>query len=304
MPRSLEDLRYLIISPVKDEAAFVEETLVSVAAQTIKPTRWIIVDDGSNDETPEIITRFAVNYPWISLVKTERKAERQPGSPVIKAFNLGFKQARDVDYDFVVKLDCDVRFDNQYFEKILLKFEENPKLGIASGIYLENKGRGWNPIIMPAYHAAGASKVIRKKCFEQIGGFIPHKGWDTVDEIKAQSLGWETTHFPEAAFFHLKNEGSGIGRFRTNIMLGEISYLIGSSKLFFLLKVIHRSVVDRPIILGGLMIFWGYIKALALRKELLVTSEEARYYRNLLIRRLWDNIKSIVYSNKRMEQPT
>jgi biofilm PGA synthesis N-glycosyltransferase PgaC len=302
MFQSVDDVRYLIVSPVKDEARFLEETLRSVATQTIKPIGWVIVDDGSNDNSPQIIDKFAKDRPWITLVKTDRKTARQPGSSVIKAFNLGYAQAQDENYDFIIKLDCDLRFDTRYFEKILKKFNENPRLGIASGVYLEDNGQGWKPIKMPTYHAAGASKVIRKKCFDQIGGFIPHKGWDTVDEIKAQSLGWETGHFSEAIFFHLKNEGSGIGRLKTNIMLGEISYLTGSSKLFFLFKIVHRAILGRPIILNALFMFLGYMKALALRKELLVTREEAEHYRNLVLGRLKKRVKASVSIHKRQGQ--
>jgi biofilm PGA synthesis N-glycosyltransferase PgaC len=139
---------------------------------------------------------------------------------------------------------------------------------------------------MPEYHAAGASKVIRRECFERIGGFVVEKSWDTVDEIRAQVNGWDTGHFPDIQFYHLKNEGSGIGQLRTAAMLGEVSYLTGWSKAFFLAKAIRRLVTGRPFVLGSVMMMCGYWKALLLRKQPLVSDEEARHYRRLLAARL------------------
>jgi len=284
-------VKYLVISPVKDEERYVEHTLRSMAAQTIKPVRWIIVDDGSNDHTPDLILNYQKNLDFIQLVTRPKGRPRQPGSAVIQAFNLGLEAAREFDYDFIVKLDCDLSFDAFYFEKLLQKFQMDPMLGIASGIYMEAAdGKAWTEIAMPSYHAAGASKVVRRKCFHDICGFVAARGWDTVDEIRAMARGWRTGHFGELKMKHWKLEGKGIGPLRTSLMHGEIYYLTGGSKWFFALKVFHR-LTRHPVLMGGVALAWGYTRAWFNQKKRLVTRNEARVYRALLQSRLTERLR-------------
>ena len=287
--------KYIIISPVKDEENYIEDTIKSVIGQTIRPYRWIIVDDGSQDKTAYTVNEYREKYEWIELIKIERDRERRPGSAVINAFDRGYKLVENLDFDFVVKLDCDLRLNSDYFEKLLSRFKEEERLGIASGVYLEKKRQNWIPVKMPGYHVCGASKVIRKQCFAEIGGFIPSKGWDTLDEIRAQMLGWKTRHFNELRIYHLKNEGSGRGQLRTNAMHGEIYYLMGGSKAFFAMKVIQRMIFGRPIIIGGAAMVFGYLSSLALGKQLLVTRDEAVFYKSILNRRLLNTILNIPF---------
>jgi biofilm PGA synthesis N-glycosyltransferase PgaC len=286
-------VKYLVITPVKDEERYVEHTLRSMTSQTMKPVRWIIVEDGSSDRTPDLIEPFARDYEFIHVVHSPRGQPRQPGPAVIRAFNRGLEEAGrlGIDYDFIVKLDCDLSFDPDYFERLLAEFAANPKLGIASGVYWEAADDvNWREVEMPAYHAAGASKVIRRGCWEQIEGFIPSRGWDTVDEIRAMSHGWETMHFRDLKIKHWKLEGTGIGKLRTNAMHGEIYYLTGGGFLFFLLKVLDRAK-RRPYFAGALSMFWGYCRTKLSGRPRLVTREEARCYRNLLNARLTGTLR-------------
>lgn len=284
---------YILVSPVKDEEKYIEETIRSVIAQTIKPSKWVIVDDGSSDATPAIIDSYRRKHGWIEVLRIDRSSPRSPGSPVINAFNHGYDLVKHDDFDFVVKLDCDLRFAPDYFERLLKEFEKDPMLGIASGIYLEDHGKGWLPVEMPPYHTAGACKFMRKECFSQIGGFIVAKGWDTVDEIRAQMRGWSTRHFKELTMHHLKNEGSGIGFLKTNAMHGEIFYMTGGSKLFFIGKVLHRMVAGKPFILGGLMLFYGYLKCHLEKKKRLVNEDEYKFYSSLLLNRIFRKMRQV-----------
>lgn len=283
--------RYLVVSPVKDEARFVERTLLSVAQQTLPPARWIIVDDGSTDDTPAILRRFAQGRAWIDVVTRESRAARQPGSAVMNAFFHGLARAELDAFDYVVKLDCDLELPEDYFERMIDRFERQPRLGIASGIYLEEGAQGWRAIAMPAYHAAGASKVMRTACFREIGGFVRERGWDTVDELRAQVRGWTTGHFEDIRFRHLKPEGSGIGNLRTNAMHGDVYYLTGGGPLFLLFKAAHRMVAGAPPVIGGLAMLWGYLRCLAARRPRLVDETEAKHYRRLLNGRLWSRLR-------------
>jgi poly-beta-1,6-N-acetyl-D-glucosamine synthase len=278
--------RYVIVSPVKDEERFVENTLQSVANQTVRPDRWVIVDDGSSDGTGAILARFAGLHKWVQVVTRTASGQRRPGSPVINAFYAGLECVAASEYDFIVKLDCDVALPPDYFARLLSKFGDDPRLGIASGVYCEEGKRGWRTVAMPEYHAAGASKVIRARCFAEIGGFVRERGWDTVDEIRAQVRGWQTKHFTDLRFHHLKPEGSAIGGLRTSLMHGEVYYLTGGGLAFLLLKVLHRVFAGAPPVLGGLALLWGSLRLQLSGRERLVDPIEARHYRRLLMSRI------------------
>lgn len=278
--------RYVIVSPVKDEERCVAFTLRSVTGQTVRPVEWIIVDDGSRDRTAEIVRGFAREHSFIQLLSHPRAGSRQLAFGEVRAFNWGCEMIAAADYDFIVKLDCDLSFDADYFGALLERFRRDDRLGIASGIYRErNAADGWQAVSMPSYHAAGASKVVRKSCYQDINGFIPAPGWDTVDEIKAMARGWTTAHFTDLIMDHHKREGSSIGAIRTNVMQGEAFYRSGGSTLFFGLKVIRR-MFSKPYLVSALSQLWGYLRALATRRRLLVTENEARLYRALLLGRL------------------
>jgi len=279
-------LSYVVISPVKDEAPYIGATLDSICAQTIRPLRWIIVDDGSSDATAEIVDLRARQCEWITLVRRPRSGMRGAGSPVVAAFNLGLELVRDEKFDLIVKLDGDLQIPPAYFERLLRRFEEDPRLGIASGVYCERKETGWEPVDMPDYHAAGASKAIRRRCFEEIGGFVASRGWDTVDEIRAQTHGWRTRHFPDLTFQHLRAEGSARGPLYTSRLHGEVYYLTGGSLPFFLIKALHRMISTKPLFLGGIMLLAGYLRPLVQRRPRLVSPSEAKHYRRTLNRRV------------------
>lgn len=284
---NLSFVSYVIVSPVKDEERHVAITLRSVVNQTVRPIKWVIVDDGSVDGTPGTLMEFAANYEWIEVVRIDRGSERDLGITEIKAFAEGYERIRGQEFDFVVKLDCDLDLPPDYFERLFQEFANNQRLGIASGVYLESRQDKWLPVPMPDYHAAGASKTLRRQCFHDIGGFTLYRGWDTIDEIKAMSLGWECRHFPELEFRHLKREGSAMGPGQTNVLHGEIYYLTGGGLLFFILKVVHRSVYSRPLVLGGLAMLWGYLKCVLRGKRRSVNVVEARFYRRMLNGRLY-----------------
>lgn len=279
-------MNYVVITPVKDEERHVEQTLQSMAKQTQKPLCWFVIDDGSSDRTPELIQKYAEAHSFIKLIRNAKRSPRQTGIAEVLAFNVGYELARKLDFDCLVKLDGDLNFEADYFERLLAKFAANPQLGIASGVYRELYDGQWVEISMPSYHAAGASKMVRRPCFEAIGGFVSQRGWDTVDEIKAMAKGWETTHFTELKIQHLKPEGTGMGLLRTCFMHGEIYYRTRGGLVFFILKVLRR-MTRGPVLLGGLSMFWGYVCATFGRKERLVDAAEGRCYRTLLNRRLF-----------------
>lgn len=285
--------RYVIVTPVRDEEHYIAETIQSVLRQSQKPERWIIVDDGSIDKTPEIIDRHTQKINWITVLKT-KSLQRNLGSAEIIAFNKGLAVIKDISFDFLVKLDGDVRLEPDYFQQILTRMLLDPQWGIASGVYCENDGEYWVPVKMPSYHAAGASKVVRKKCYEQIGGFVAKKGWDTLDEIRAGLNGWKTGHFEDVQFYHLKREGAAMGNLGTQKFHGQIYYETGGGVLFFIVKAFHRLFFGKPFIIGGFLMIQGYLSLLITRKPRLVSNAEARYYRKMLNMRLFESLTHLL----------
>lgn len=287
------DSSYVLVSPVKDEEKYVETTINAVIRQTVKPLRWVIVDDASRDRTSEILRRYSERFPWIEVLRLERDFQRRLGYAEVRAFERGYRLLENLPHEFVVKLDCDLDLPEDYFEQLIARFRADDRLGITSGIYLERIGSGWAPASLPDYHAAGASKMLRAECYRQIGGFVLQPGWDTIDEIKARATGWKTCHFKELFFYHLKPEGSAEGFLNTNLMHGEIDYVSGNGGPFFLVKAFHRMIVGKPVVLGGLGLMAGFLKASLLRKPKLVSAHEARLYRQLLDRRMVEGIRNI-----------
>jgi poly-beta-1,6-N-acetyl-D-glucosamine synthase len=290
--------KYIVITPAKDEAGFIERTIQSMLHQTVLPVCWVIVDDGSSDQTPQILESYRNALDWLRVIRIERNAERKLGTTEIRAFETGFRSVADKEFDFVVKLDCDLEFGPNYFEQLIARFAADPSLGIASGVYLEKKEHEWSEVIMPPYHASGASKIVRRKCFSDIGGFALSPGWDTADEIKAQIRGWGTRHFPDIQFYHLKPEGSANGSVSTGILHGRVYYVTGGGLSFFLLKFLHRLVFGRPRVLGGLSMLWGYLRSWASGTERLVTDDEAKFYRHQLNKRVVEGIRKSLAPGK------
>jgi poly-beta-1,6-N-acetyl-D-glucosamine synthase len=284
--------RYIVISPVKNEERYIAKTLESMVKQTFLPSVWIIVDDGSTDRTAEVVQHYSQAHSFIRLLRLEHTNCRATGTAEVRAFKAGLEAVRGLPYDFVVKFDGDLSFEPDYFERLLAYFANDPHLGIASGVYRERFGTSWEVVPMPPYHASGASKVVRRECFEEIGGFLEQRGWDTVDEIRSMARGWKTTHFCDLQMKHWKPEGTGMGWLKTNFMHGEIHYRTGGGLLFFLLKAAHR-ITCRPYALGALALLWGYLTTMFQRTPLLITSEESRCYRALLNDRILGRLKAL-----------
>ncbi len=251
--------RLVIISPCRDEEQFVQLTLDSVVKQTYRPHLWIIVDDGSQDRTAEIVGRYATNHSWIKLVRRERGGGRQLGPGVINAFNAGLASLGDEPFDVIAKLDCDLEFEAETFAAIMSHFA-NPKVGIASGTTsLLLKGKLINDRHAD-YHVPGAAKFYRRKCFQDIGGLHCVYGWDVIDETDARRNGWLTLHDPRIIIVHHRPQGGASGVIRGRVTWGRCAYAIGSHPSFAIARGIYR-MAERPWLVGGLAFLWGFFNS-------------------------------------------
>jgi poly-beta-1,6-N-acetyl-D-glucosamine synthase len=249
---------YVVVTPVRDEEAYLASTIECVAAQTILPAEWIIVDDGSKDNTGKIIEEYASRYPWIRPVHRKDRGFRKAGGGVVDAFNDGYGAVTCKDWEFIVKLDGDLAFEPDYFEKCFDEFERDPKLGVGGGVicYVINGVKTFEEA--PAFHVRGATKIYRKECWDGIGGFWPAPGWDTLDEVKANSLGWNTRSFRNLHLLHYRETGSADGLWPTLVKYGRANYICGYHPLFMFSKCIVR-LLQKPYVLGSIWLMYGFV---------------------------------------------
>jgi len=255
--------KYVVVSPVRDEAEFLQRTIDSVVAQTVRPAQWIIVDDGSTDQTRVIAERAAAEHPWIKVIHRADRGDRLVGPGVIDAFYDGYSQLNGLEYHYLCKLDGDITFGKTYFEYLIGLFDRHPDLGSASGkVYLPVGGKLIEERMIDE-HVAGQVKFYRRECFEQIGGLVRGVMWDVIDEHRARMAGWRTGSFrdDELAIVHHRLMGSSHrsivhGRLRW----GRGQYFMGSHPLYVLASGINR-VFDRPLAIGGASIMLGYCLA-------------------------------------------
>lgn len=259
------DRRYLIISPCRDEAEHLTATIRSIAAQSAEPTKWIIVDDGSSDDTPRILAEAARQYPFIEIVRREDRGDRAVGPGVIDAFYAGLDRVNMEQYDYLCKLDADLELPPTYFQRIMERMEGDPMLGNFSGkIYLQDEHGRLTPERMGDENAVGAAKFYRTTCFREIGGFVRQLSWDGIDGHMCRMMGWvaRSSDEQELRIRHRRQMGSSqqsiwTGRKRW----GRGKYYMGSAPYYVLAVALYRTL-ERPYLIGGVGIAWGYLAAM------------------------------------------
>lgn len=273
--QQVESKRYVVVSPVRNEAEHLGKTLRSMIHQTLRPAQWILVNDGSTDGTAEMIDQFAAEHPWIVAVHRSSRdragqAEKSAGgadpkrgkrareAKEIEAFYHGYERLSAADWDFVVKLDGDVGFDPGYFESCLAEFAADPALGIGGGVICHVGKNGLEVEATPSFHVRGATKIYRRECWEQIGGVLRGAAWDTADEVKANQLGWNTRSFADLKVIHYRFTGAANGWWQNAVKNGVWSYIAGYHPLFMLFRCAKR-LFRRPYGIGGIGLLTGFV---------------------------------------------
>ncbi len=250
--------RYVVITPVRDEEAYLRFTVESMAAQTVRPIEWVIVNDGSTDRTGEMLDEYCLKYPWIRAVHRKNRGFRKSGGGVVEAFNEGLATLTASEWDFIAKLDGDLTFQPDYFEKCFGHFERDPQLGVGGGAIYHVLNGVKTPDPAPKFHVRGATKIYRKACWDGIGGFWQAPGWDTLDEVKANMLGWKTRSFPDIELLHHRLTGSADGRWRGNVKDGRANYISGYHPAFMFIKCVSR-LARNPFSVGPIALGYGYV---------------------------------------------
>jgi biofilm PGA synthesis N-glycosyltransferase PgaC len=259
--------RYVVISPCRDEAKYMRRTLDSVAAQTVPPALWLVVDDGSTDETPAILEEYAKKLPYLRVLCRSDRGRRSVGPGVVEAFYAGLQTVNLDEFEYVCKLDLDLDLPPRYFEGLIERMEATPRLGTTSGkpYYAGGRGRALIPEVCGDETSAGMTKFYRTACFRQIDGFVRGVMWDGIDCHRCRMRGWIAESVDDEAlrFLHLRPMGSSqkglwTGRVRT----GFGQYFMGTTPLYLLATAAYR-LVKRPFGYGSAAILWGYFSSAA-----------------------------------------
>jgi len=278
-------IKYALITPVKNEELFFPKCAQSVTDQTIKPQKWIIINDNSTDKTGDIISNLAKQHNWIETINNKEliNTKRRIGGQAV--IHLGLQRINFGDYDFIIRMDGDVLFEPDFFQKIFQKFEQNPDLGIASGVCYVEEDNKLMEEKNPNFHTRGPLKIYKSKCLHDIGGLIQEEGWDTIDEIKANMLGWETRNFDELRVIHLRRTQSASGALRGFLNQGYVAYFIGYHPLFMLLRAIRKMFI-RPFIIGGIYLYAGYLHGFIKRAPRFEDKKITNYMREQQINKI------------------
>lgn len=279
---------YVVITPARNEAASIDLTIGSMLAQTALPLKWVIVSDGSTDDTDEIVARYCRQYSWIELIHLPARSERDFAAKV-RAFNAGLERVSAMSYDVVVSLDADITFDPDYFSFLLGKLAAHPELGLVGTPFRELTGETYDYRFVSVEHVSGACQVFRRICFENIGGYVPIRGGsiDHVAVITARMKGWKTRTFTEKYCIHHRRIGSAKhGPVAAKFRVGLKDYAVGNHPLWEVCRVVRQTMLP-PRCIGGLALGSGYAWALIRRAQRPVSRELVKFHRREQMLRLF-----------------
>lgn len=280
-------MRYVLITPARNEEKHIGGTIQSVVGQTVLPERWVIVDDGSTDRTAEIVRDFTSRYPWIELVIRPERADRSFAGKVY-AFNAGLERVKSLSFEVLGNLDSDVSFEPDYLAFLLQKFEDDPKLGVAGTPFVEEGYDSGKDSFEGENHVAGACQLFRYECFKEVGGFIPNRagGVDWIAVTTARMKNWKTRSFAEKRIHHHRPIGTA-QRNELSAMYahGQKDYYLGGSPVWQLFRAGYR-MKKKPVVVGGASLLLGYCSAAIRRVKRPVSPELMRFHRREQMKKL------------------
>jgi len=280
---------YVLVTAARNEEDFIELTIRSVVAQSVKPQMWVIVSDRSVDGTDEIVRSYAKTYGFIQFVRNDTQRERNTAAKV-EAIRLGIKALGETEYAYIGNLDADISFGETYFETLLQHFEKDNKLGVIGGrIFLTDQRGGMIEDYGSTDSVAGAIQFFRRDCFNQIGGYQPIAGGmeDGVAEITARYHGWKTRSFKGLPVIHHRELGT-VGRsiYRARFTEGLTEYVVGYSFTYHAIRAFSR-LFERPFLIGTVLVLSGYIWGLLSRQPKVVANPIVRFMRREQMTRLF-----------------
>jgi len=280
-------LSYVLITAARNEESYIGKTIQSVIKQTVLPKKWIIVSDGSTDNTDAIVRRYARDAHFINLIRTSEHKDRQFAAKV-EAFTVGYEHVRDVQYDIIGNLDADVSFDEDFFAYLLDKFEQMPKLGVAGTDYIEGGFHSFKDSYISPNHVNGQCQMFRRQCFEDIGGYSPIRGGgiDWLAVMTARMKGWKTQSFGERTYVHHHPMGRSHGNvLSARFHYGRKDYVCGGHPLWQIFRGMFQ-MIKKPYLIGGLLLLVGYFWSWISGAERIVSRDLLQFHRSEQMRRL------------------
>jgi biofilm PGA synthesis N-glycosyltransferase PgaC len=293
------DMRYVLITPARNEEQFMEKVIQSMIAQTVLPSRWVIVDDGSTDRTAEIVENYAKQYPWIELVRRSHRKDRNFAGKV-HAFNDGLARVQHLEFELIGNLDADISFASDHFEFLLSRFVEDPLLGVAGTAYHQEDWDSTRDSFEGQTSVHGACQLFRLQCYQEIGGYRPSRagGIDWMAVTTARMKGWKTRNYLERRFRHHRIMGTA-ERSALGAMFdyGKKDYFLGGSPIWEVFRVGYR-MTKKPLVFGGLALLLGYCSAALQGIERPVSPELMRFHRAEQMAKLRQILGSLIKFRK------
>ena len=282
---------YVVITPARDEADRIEQTIQSMQRQTVLPLRWIIVNDGSTDGTGEIVSRYAASTSWIELINIPEREHRSFAGKAY-AFNDTLAKIQSLPFQAVACMDADVTFDPDYFEFLLNKLTSEEKLGLVGTPYRELTGESYDYRFVSRDNVPGICQLFRRTCIDEIGGYLPSRGGniDTIACLSARMAGWKTRVYPEKICNHLRTTGTAQnGALKARFNEGMRDYLIGNHPFWQLIRTAYQ-MTRRPLFLRGGAIGLGYFWSALRCIERPVPKKLIAYRRKEQMNILWNRL--------------
>ena len=294
-------MKYVLVTSARDEEAHIEQTLKSVCAQTVLPERWAIFDDGSTDNTTGIVARYAAEHSWVELIRRSPDRGSRSFARKAEAINSGFDRFRTLPFEVMGNLDADVSFEPDYMEFMMEMFSADPGLGVGGTPFTEDGGYDSTKDSFEGCNfVAGPCQLFRRRCFEEIGGYLAHAagGVDWIAVMSARMKGWTVRSFPAKRFHHHRSMGTaGRSPVAALFSYGEKDYYLGGSPIWQLFRVAYR-MAKRPMVIGGLALFFGYLWAALRRVPRPVSPELMRFHRREQMKKLGGVFRSLIRLDK------
>ena len=301
--RNNSHLLYVLITPARNEAALIEKTIQSMIEQTALPVKWVIVNDGSTDDTGDIVKRYLPKHSWMELVEIPERQDRSFAKKV-HSFNAGFDRVKGLQYEIVGNVDADISFGKDHFEFLLSKFQDDPSLGVAGTVFREEGGYSSETDSFEGRtHVSGQCQLFRRQCFTEIGGYVPHRagGIDWIAVVTARMRGWKTESFRERWFFHHRHLGTAErSPLASSFSYGEKDYYMGGHPIWELFRVTYR-MTKKPYLINGGVLGLGYVWAFLSRTPRPVSEEFIKFHRHEQMIKLKAVLKSLL-SLKKVEK--
>jgi|HubBroStandDraft_6_1064221.scaffolds.fasta_scaffold14388_4 glycosyltransferase involved in cell wall biosynthesis len=271
---------YVLITPARNEERFIEKLIQSMVSQTVLPAKWVIVNDGSTDATGDIVGKYLEKHEWIELLNLPARRDRSFAGKV-HAFNAGLERVKGLEYEVIGNLDSDVSFEPDYCEFLLTQFQQDLTLGVAGTIFREEGYSSGTDSFEGQNHVAGGCQLFRRRCFQEIGGYVPNKagGIDWIAVTTARMMGWRTRSFREKSFFHYRSLGTAErSQLASAFSYGEKDYYLGNHPIWEIFRVTYRAT-KKPYLVGALALYSGYLSAFVRRMKRPVSDDLMKFHR-------------------------